>query len=183
MLYCSCNLPFGCWLSTFINKNWTDYYFYHLSAGHILLYTWNKTLSRVIIIIIIYFCLLSQTFSSWYFSWTNSRPLRSLFKFHTAVLPVLHVIFQVQLSFVDSFLYVFLVWLTNFSLNLLLPFRWPRLLLVYPYISRSTFVVSLYINSYFSSFPASFSVTFPVRWYRHFYYKVCVLFYYYYYST
>jgi len=48
-------------------------------------------MERVIIIIIIiitiirYGCLLSQAFSSWYFSWTSSDPHRSGFKLHTAV--------------------------------------------------------------------------------------------------
>ena len=44
--------------------------------------------------------LLSQAFSSWCFSWTSSDPHRSGFKLHTAVLSVLCVMFQVQLSFV-----------------------------------------------------------------------------------
>jgi hypothetical protein len=42
-----------------------------------------------------FYCLLSQAFSSWYFSWTSSDPHRSGFKFHTAVLSVLCVMFQV----------------------------------------------------------------------------------------
>jgi len=83
--------------------------------------------------------------------------------------------FPLQLSFLLSLVNVFLVWLTSFSLNLLLPFRWPKLLLVYPYISCSTFVVSLYVNSYFSFFPASFCVTRPVRWYRHVYYSIYLI--------
>jgi hypothetical protein len=41
----------------------------------------------------------------------------------------------------------FLVWLTHFSLNLLLLFWWLQLLLASSYISCSTFVVSQYINS------------------------------------
>jgi len=49
----------------------------------------------VIIIIIRYGCLLSQAFSSWYFSWTSGDPHRSRFKLHTAVLSVLRVMFQV----------------------------------------------------------------------------------------
>ena len=39
--------------------------------------------------------LLSQAFSSWYFSWTSGDPHRSRFKLHTAVLSVLCVMFQV----------------------------------------------------------------------------------------
>ena len=42
---------------------------------------------------------MSQVFSSWYFSWTSGDPHRSGFKLHTAVLSVLCVMFQVQLSF------------------------------------------------------------------------------------
>ena len=47
----------------------------------------------------------------------RSPPLN--FKFQTAVLPVLCVTFQVQLSFVVTLVNVFLVWLPNFSLQLL----------------------------------------------------------------
>ena len=42
-----------------------------------------------------YGCLLSQAFSSWYFSWTSGDPHRSGFKLHTAVLSILCVMFQV----------------------------------------------------------------------------------------
>ena len=49
----------------------------------------------IIIIIIWYGCLLSQAFSSWYFSWTSGDPHCSGFKLHTAVLSVLCVMFQV----------------------------------------------------------------------------------------
>jgi len=45
----------------------------------------------IIITIIRYGCLLSQAFSSWYFSWTNGDPHRSGFKLHTVVLSVLCV--------------------------------------------------------------------------------------------
>jgi len=38
-----------------------------------------------------YGCLLSQGFSSWYFSWTSGDPHRSGFKLHTAVLSALCV--------------------------------------------------------------------------------------------
>jgi len=54
---------------------------------------------QIIIIIVIaifrYGCLLSQTFSFWYFSWTIGDPHRSGLKLHTAVLYVLCVMFQV----------------------------------------------------------------------------------------
>ena len=71
----------------------------------------------IIIIIIQYGCLLSQALSSWYFSRTSGDPHRSGFKFHTAVLSVLRVMFLVQLSFVAKPLNVFLVWLPHFFLK------------------------------------------------------------------
>ena len=49
----------------------------------------------ITIIIIRYGCLLSQAFSSWYFSWPSGDPHSSGFKLHTAVLSVLCVMFQV----------------------------------------------------------------------------------------
>jgi len=49
----------------------------------------------IIIIITRYGCLLSQAYSSWYFSWTSGDPHCSGFKLHTAVLSVLCVMFQV----------------------------------------------------------------------------------------
>jgi hypothetical protein len=72
----------------------------------------------------------SQAFFSWYFSSTNGDLHSSRFKFQTAVLSVLWVMLQVQLCFVVSILNVFLKLLPNFSLNLLLIFRWLHLLLV-----------------------------------------------------
>ena len=77
----------------------------------------------IIIIIIRYACLLSQAFSSWYFSWTSGDPHRSGFKLHIAVLSVLCVMFQVQLSFVVNLSNVFLVQLPNFSLSFSLLFQ------------------------------------------------------------
>ena len=65
-------------------------------------------------------CLLSQAFSSRYFSWTSGDPHHSGFKLHTAVLYVLCVMNQVHLSFVMDLLNVFLLWLPNMSLKLLL---------------------------------------------------------------
>ena len=47
------------------------------------------------IIIIRYGYLLSQAFSAWYFCRTSGDPHRSGFRFHTAVLSVLCVMFQV----------------------------------------------------------------------------------------
>ena len=63
----------------------------------------------IIIIIIRYGCLLSQAFSSWYFSWTSDDPHCSGFKLHTAVLSVLCVMFQVYLSFVVNLLLLLLL--------------------------------------------------------------------------
>ena len=54
---------------------------------------------------------------------------------------------------------VFLVQLPNLSLSFSLLFQWLQLLLVQSYISGSTFVVSLYINSYIF-FSTSFCTTF-----------------------
>jgi hypothetical protein len=70
---------------------------------------------------------LPQTISPWYFSWTSGDPRRSGFQFQTAILSMLCVMFQVQLPSVVNLLNVFLVWLPNFSLNLLLLFRWLQL--------------------------------------------------------
>ena len=65
---------------------------------------------------------------------------------------------------------IFLVQLANFFLSFSLLFQWLQLLLVQLYVSGSTFVVSLYINScsfrlyvkflYFNFFSASFCTTF-----------------------
>ena len=91
---------------------------YHLYTGYLPLCTWSKprflgiyccTYSSVTIydtckgIVGIYYYyyyyyyrLLSQAFSSWYFSWTSCDPHRSDFKFHTAELSVLRVMFEVN---------------------------------------------------------------------------------------
>ena len=45
-------------------------------------------------------------------------------KFQIAILSVLCVMFHAQLSFVVALMNVFLLWLPNFSLKPLLPFRW-----------------------------------------------------------
>jgi len=94
-----------------------------------------------------YYRLPSHAFSPRYFSWTSCDPHRSRFKLHNAVLSVLCVMFQVQLSFVVNLSSVFPVQIQNFSLSFSLLFQWLQLLLVQSYISGSTFVVSLYINS------------------------------------
>ena len=61
-----------------------------------LLYSSSKEFTLLLLFFfIIIWCLLSQPFSSWYFSWTSGDPHRSGFKFHTAVLSVLCVMFQV----------------------------------------------------------------------------------------
>ena len=55
----------------------------------------------------------------------NQRdPQRSRFKLHTAVLSVLCVMFQVQLSFVVNLSNVFLVQISNFSLTLYRAVLW-----------------------------------------------------------
>ena len=62
----------------------------------------------------------------------------------------------------------FLVWIPNFSLNPLLIFQWLQLLLVQSYISGSTSVVSLYINSFIlASFFPFFLHYISVRRYCH----------------
>ena len=95
-------------------------------------------------------CLLSQAFSSRYFSWTSGDPHRSVVKFHTAVLSVLCVMFQVWLSFVVNLSNVFLLLL--YISYFFLPFWWFHVLPVQSYISCSTFVLSFI---YFS-FPLPF---------------------------
>ena len=81
-----------------------------------------------------YYLLLSQAFSSWYFSCTSNDRLRPGFKLYNAELSVLCVMFQVQLFFVVNLLNVFLVWLPNFSLSFSLLFEWLQLLLAQSYI-------------------------------------------------
>ena len=95
----------------------------HLWLGNIRL-SWDVVINRIrlggliciIIIIIRYGCLLSQAFSSRYFSWTSGDPHCSGFKLHTAVLSVLCVMFQVQLSFVVNLSNVFPVQFPNFTI-------------------------------------------------------------------
>ena len=82
----------------------------------------------IIIIIMLLLSILSQASSSRYFSRTNNDTRRSGYKFQTAVLDVLRVMFQVQLSFVANLLNIFLVWLPNFSWKPLLLFGWLHLL-------------------------------------------------------
>jgi len=81
-------------------------------------------------IIITYGYLLSQEFSSWYFSWTSGDPQPSGFNLHTAVLSVLCVMFQVYLSFVVNLSNIFMAQLPNFSLSFSLLFQWLQVLLV-----------------------------------------------------
>jgi len=72
--------------------------------------------------------------------------------------------FQVQLSFVVNLSNVFPVQFPNFSLSFSLLLRWLQLLLVQSYISGSTFVVSLYINScILTSFPLPVAQHFCLR--------------------
>ena len=96
--------------------------------------------------------------SSRYFSRTSSDPHRSRFKLHTAVLSVLCVMFQVQLSFVVNLTNVFPVQFPDFSLSSSLLIQWLQLLLVQSYMSGSTFAVSLYTNCcILTSFPLPFT--------------------------
>jgi len=83
----------------------------------------------------------------------------------------------------------FLVRLPDFSLGFSLLFQWLQLLLVQSYISGSTFVVSLYINScILTSFPLPFAQHFCLRVLPHIsgfvfslFFKLLYLAYYYYY--
>ena len=70
------NFAYACWL--FSEKIWR-----------------YRAWTIIIIIIIRYGYLMSQVFSSGYFSWTSGDPHRSGFKHHTAILSVLCVMFQV----------------------------------------------------------------------------------------
>jgi len=62
-------------------------------------------------------CLLSQTFSPWYFSWTNGDSHHSCCELQTVVISALCAMFLVQLSFVVNLLDVFVVRLSNVSLK------------------------------------------------------------------
>ena len=91
---------------------------------------------------------LVTTHSLWYFPVTNSGDThRSGFRFQTPVIFVKCVIFPITSVFVVSLLNIFLVWITNISLNLLLKFRFLQLLPVQLYILCSNFDVSICINS------------------------------------
>ena len=57
--------------------------------------------------------------------------------------------------------------------NFLLPFRWFRLLLVWPYVSRSTIVLSLYANSCTSFVLCFLFSDIYVSWYCHIYQYAC----------
>ena len=55
-------------------------------------------------------------------------PTAQASKFQTAIFSILCVMFQAQLSFVVNLLNIFLVGLSNISLNILLLFQWPQIL-------------------------------------------------------
>jgi len=132
-------------------KNDYYYYYYYYHHHHYYYTIWMSLVTGI---------------SSRYISWTSGDPHRSRFKLHTAVLSVLCVMFQVQLSFVVNLLNVFLVQLPNFSLSFSLLFQWLQLLLVQSYISGSTFVASLYTNScILTSFPLPFAQHFCYYYY------------------
>ena len=113
----------------------------------LLTYRQNSSLLLLLLLLLLLFCLLSQAFSPCHFSSTSCDPHRSRFKFQTAALSILCVMFQVQLSFVVNLLNVFLVSLPHFSLNFLLLFQLLHLLPVWSYTPCSKFATSLYINS------------------------------------
>jgi hypothetical protein len=116
---------------------------------------WFHNMVAVLLVIIIC-CLLPQAFSPRYFFCKNGDPHRSGFKFQTAVLSVLCVMFQVHLSFVLNLLNVFPVRLPNVSVNILLLFRWLQSLLVWSYIC----CISVHEMLHCSLFSAAFCVTF-----------------------
>ena len=62
---------------------------------------------------------------------------------------------------VSKFIECFPRMASKFFFKITLIFHWLHLLLVKPYISSSTFVVSVHINSYINFFSSSFFVTFP----------------------
>jgi len=92
--------------------------------------------------------------------------------------PVLHM-FQVLPSFVVNLSNVFPVQLPNFSLSFSLLFEW----LVQPYISGSTFAVSLYINScILTSFPLPFAQHYYYYYHHHHHHHFLYAGYLYFYS-
>ena len=92
---------------------------------------------------------LSQVhFFPWhFFPWTSGGVHCSCFSFQTAVPSLLRITFPVLLSFVVNILTIFLALFLDFSLNLFLLFWWFHLLPVQSYVSCSTFVLSLHLNS------------------------------------
>ena len=121
--------------------------------------------------IIIIMSLVTGLFS-WYFSSWNSADLPSSFKFKSSytVCDVPRIV-----VFVVNLLNVFLVWLPNFSLNILLLFQQSQLLPVQSYISCSTFIVSLFINCLFEFLLCIRLHDISVCWYCHNYQYACFL--------
>jgi hypothetical protein len=69
----------------------------------------------LLLLLLLLFRILSQAFYPWYFSWANCDPHRSGFKYQTAVLSILCLMFLAQLFFfVVNLLTVFLVQLPKF---------------------------------------------------------------------
>ena len=92
-----------------------------------------------------YFVSCHQPFSCWYFSfWNNYDPHRSGFKFHTAVLPVLPVIFQVQPSFLMIPLECFPVVVSKCFFKIFVTIM--VALIVTDMLIWPTFFMSLYLN-------------------------------------
>ena len=118
----------------------------------------------------------SQTFLCWFFScWIKGDLHRSGFKFQTAVLTALYMMFLVQLSVLVDLLSFFLVWIPNFSLNLCYYSSGSSYYRYNHTLHVPTFVIFLYIN-----YCIWFAFCFPSRditvcWYCHVYQCACFL--------
>jgi len=77
--------------------------------------------------------------------------------------------FPSTVVFIENILNFFLMWISKFSLNLLLLFRRLLLLLTWTNISRSTLVSSLYVNSCISLVLCFLFSDIFVSWYCHIY--------------
>jgi hypothetical protein len=90
------------------------------------------------------------------FSWTNCDPHLSVFKFQTAVLSVLCVMFLLQLYFALKLFSDFPVRLPNVSVNILLLFRWLQSLPVWLHICCISAHKLLYCSLFSAAFCAYF---------------------------
>jgi hypothetical protein len=108
----------------------------------------------------LYYRLLSQAFSSWYFSWTSGDPHRSSFKLHTAVLSVLLCDVPSIAVFCSESNECFLVIYSKFFLKLRVTI--PVAPIVTGIIIHFSFhirCISITKLSYFNFFSASFYTT------------------------